>query len=136
MKHKFKRFFQKIGLILLKISRLSNRERLNSNQLEASNIFRKLITNNKTELLISPISGKCYLRNTEKRILVVLSNMNISIINHIFGYDVSIPSYLYDILKKIFDKEVEERRSKMEDEYRKNVSHSLKQVLKSLKDGE
>lgn len=129
-----RRFFQKIGIFIIRSFVQYNRERLTSTQLEASIIFRKLILNNDTDMLISPISGKYYLKNVNKNILIVMSASNISIINHIFGYDVSIPSHLHDKLKEIFEEEVENRRCDMEEEYRKNVRHSLKQVLKGLKD--
>lgn len=134
MKHIMRRFFQKIGIFIIRSFVQYNRERLTSTQLEASIIFRKLILNNDTDMLISPISGKYYLKNVNKNILIVMSASNISIINHIFGYDVSIPSHLHDKLKEIFEEEVENRRCDMEEEYRKNVRHSLKQVLKGLKD--
>lgn len=128
-----RRFFQKIGIFIIRIFQY-NREKLTPTQLEASIIFRKLILNSDTDMLISPISGKYYLKNVNKNILIVMSASNISIINHIFGYDVSIPSHLHDKLKEIFEEEVENRRWDMEEEYRKNVRHSLKQVLKGLKD--
>lgn len=129
-----RRFFQKIGIFIIRSFFQYNRERLTPTQLEASIIFRKLILNSDTDMLISPISGKYYLKNVNKNILIVMSASNISIINHIFGYDVSIPSHLHDKLKEIFEEEVENRRWDMEEEYRKNVRHSLKQVLKGLKD--
>lgn len=129
-----RRFFQKIGIFIIRTFFQYNRKKLTSTQLEASIIFRKLILNSDTDMLISPISGRYYLKNANKDILIVMSASNISIINHIFGYDVSIPSHLHDKLKEIFEEEVENRRCNMEEEYRKNVRHSLKQVLKGLKD--
>lgn len=134
MKHIMRRFFQKIGIFIIRSFFQYNKERLTPTQLEASIIFKKLILNSDTDMLISPISGKYYLKNVNKNILIVMSASNISIINHIFGYDVSIPSHLHDKLKEIFEEEVENRRWDMEEEYRKNVRHSLKQVLKGLKD--
>jgi hypothetical protein len=134
MKHKVKRIIQKLGIYLVKKFHHAGREKLSKTEIEASILFRKLISDPKTDLLISPISSKYYLRNDDRKLLVVLGNMNISIINHIFGYDVSIPSYLQDNLKIIFNDEVENRRQKMEEEYRNNVRHNLQQVIKSLKD--
>lgn len=134
MKHKLKRIIQKLGIILIKKFYHAGREKLSKTEIEASIVFTKLISDPKTDLLISPISSKYYLRNNDRKLLVVLGNMNISIINHIFGYDVSIPSYLQDRLKSIFNDEVENRRQKMEEDYRNNVRHNLQQVIKSLKD--
>jgi hypothetical protein len=134
MKHKVKRIIQKLGIYLVKKFHHAGREKLSKTEIEASILFRKLISDPKTDLLISPISSKYYLRNDDRKLLVVLGNMNISIINHIFGYDVSIPSYLQENLKSIFNDEVENRTQKMEEEYRNNVRHNLQQVIKSLKD--
>lgn len=134
MKHKLKRIIQKLGILLIKKFYHVGREKLSKTEIEASIVFTKLISDPKTDLLISPISSKYYLRNDDRRLLVVLGSMNMSIINHIFGYDVSIPSYLQDRLKSIFNDEVENRRQKMEEEYRYNVRHNLQQVIKGLKD--
>jgi hypothetical protein len=134
MKHKVKRIIQKLGIYLVKNFHYITREKLSKTEIEASILFRRLISDSKTDLLISPISGKYYLRNDDRKLLVVLGNMNISIINHIFGYDVSISLYLQENLKSIFNDEVENRRQKMEEEYRNNVRHNLQQVIKSLKD--
>lgn len=132
MKHKIKRIIQKIGIFLVKKFHHYGREKLTKTEKEASIVFTKLLLDPKTDLLISPLSSKYYLKNGDKKLLVVLSNMNISIINHIFGYDVSIPVYMYERLRSIFNDEVGNRRQKMEDEYRNNVIHNLQKVIKSL----
>jgi hypothetical protein len=132
MRHKIKRFFQKISLFFIKRISTSDRKKLSKAEIEASIIFRKLLYNPKTELLISPISNKCYLRNNENNILVTLGSMNISIINHVFGYDVSIPSELQNKLRDLFNQAVESRRLGMEEEYKSNITHSLKEVIRGL----
>lgn len=134
--HKLKRFFQKIGIFLVKKLHNPGRKKLTKTQIEASIVFRKLLLDPKTDILISPISDKYYIRNDKKKILIVLSNMNISIINHIFGYDVFIPNYFYENLKDLFYEEVENRRWKMEEEYRNNVKNNLQQVIRGLKNEE
>jgi hypothetical protein len=131
--HKLKRFFQKIGIILTKKINFQGKEKLNDNELEASILFRKLLIEPGTELLTSPLSGKFYLKSLKKDMLVILSSNQISIINHIYGYNVSVPSFLYERLKNVFIEEVERRRFKMEEEFRKNVQHSLKNIINSLK---
>jgi hypothetical protein len=136
MKHKIKRIIQKIGIFLVKKFHHSGREKLTKTEIEASIVFTKLLLDPKTDLLISPLSSKYYLKNDDRKLLVVLSNMNISIINHIFGYDVSIPVHMHERLRSTFNDEVENRRQKMEDEYRNNVIHNLQKVIKSLKNEE
>lgn len=133
MKHKIKRVIQKIGIFLVKKLYRASRVKLTNTEVDASILFRKLLIDPNTELLISPLSGKYFLKNDERNLLVVLSCNNVSIINHIFGYDISIPSFLYENLRNIFNEEVECRSQKMEDEYRNNVRHNLQQVIKSLK---
>lgn len=133
MKHKLRRFIQKIGIFLVKTLHNPGRKKLTKTQIEASIVFRKLLLDPNTDILISPISGKYYIKNDKKRILIVLSNLNISIINHIFGYDVFIPGYFYEKLRDLFYEEVENRRWKMEEEYRNNVTNNLQQVIKGLK---
>lgn len=132
MKHKIKRFFQKISLFIAKRILTVERKRLTKTQIEASLIFKKLLSDPETDLLISPISNKYYLKNSEKEILLTLGYMNLSIINHVFGYDVSISTDLQEKLKVLFNEEVEIRRKRMDDEYRKNIRFSLKEVLNQL----
>jgi hypothetical protein len=131
--HKLRRFFQRIGIILTKKFNFQGKEKLNDNELEASILFRKLLTDPATELLTSPLSGKFYLKSLKKDMLVILSGNQISIINHIYGYNVYVPNFLYEILKNVFIEEVERRRIEMEEEFRKNVQHSLKNIINSLK---
>ena len=130
--HKLKRIFQKIGIYFTK--RLNFiKKGLNDNELEASIIFRKLLSNPKTELLTSPLSGKYYLKSVKKDMLVILSSNQLSIINHIYSYNVYVPDFLYQKLRSVFIQEVEKRRFEMEEEFRKNVQHSLKNIISSLK---
>lgn len=122
-----------IGIYIIKKLHHSSREKLTKTEKDASIVFTKLLLDPKTELLISPLSSRYYLKNDDRKLLIVLSNMNLSIINHIFGYDVMISVYTFERLRNILNKEVEKRRQKMEDEYRNNVRHNLQQVVKNLK---
>jgi hypothetical protein len=131
-KHKFHRFFQRIGLYLIKKLNLSGKEKLNVTELEVSIIFRKLLKDSSTELLISPLSGKYYLKSPKKEMLIILSNNELSIINHIYGYNVYIPNFLQERLRESFIDELEKRRFSMEEEFKKNVQHSLKNIINTF----
>ena len=53
-------------------------------------ICKKLIKNQTTELLLTPISGKRYINNEELQISVILNSHNVQIINHIYSYTIFI----------------------------------------------
>jgi hypothetical protein len=99
----------------------------------ASEICKKLITNPTSELIISPISHKRIIKNEEKNMYVVMESYTIHLINHVYSYSV----YLQETSKfmeltKIFDKVLEDRREILEHEIRKNIQHSLSNILDKL----
>ena len=99
----------------------------------ASEICKKLITNPTSELIISPISHKRIIKNEEKNMYVVMESYTIHLINHVYSYSV----YLQDTSKfteltQKFDKVLEDRREVLESEIRKNIQHSLSNILDKL----
>jgi hypothetical protein len=99
----------------------------------AAEICEKLIVNPTSELLISPISHKRIIKNEEKSMYIVMESYTIHLINHVYSYSV----YLQDISKftdltKKFDKVLEDRREVLEYEIRKNIQHSLSNILDKL----
>ena len=99
----------------------------------AAEICEKLIANPTSELLISPISNKRIIKNEEKSMYIVMESYTIHLINHVYSYSV----YLQDISKfidltKKFDKVLEDRREVLEYEIRKNIQHSLSNILDKL----
>jgi hypothetical protein len=134
--HNLKRIAQKFGI---KFSRLMNpmdNGRMTQSEREASAIFRKLLKEPESELLTSPLSGKYYLRAEDKSMLLVLGNGQISIVNHVYGYNVPLSQKCERMLTDTFLGEVESRRNLMEDEYKNNVQHSLKAIIKNLNEKE
>jgi hypothetical protein len=106
--------------------------KISQSEREASSIFRKLLKEPESELLTSPLSGKYYLRAEDKSILLVLGNGQISIVNHVYGYNVPLSQKCEKLLTINFLEEVEDRRTKMETEYNSNIQHSLKTIIKNL----
>jgi hypothetical protein len=132
--HKIKRYFQKVGIYLIKKINFSGKEKLNYNENEASILFRRIVSDPSTDLVTSPVSGKYYLKSLKNDMLIILSGNQISIINHIYGYNVYISNFLYERLRNVFVEELDKRIFNMEEEFRMNIQHSLKNIIKSLKD--
>lgn len=99
----------------------------------AVNITTKLIKSPESVLYLAPISQKKYVKNDEKSIFVVVEGSNITIINHIYSYSVYIENseFLHRV-HEIFNTTMEERRNELESEIRKNIQHSLKNILDNL----
>jgi hypothetical protein len=93
-------------------------------------ICEKLIENTNSKLTIAPISNKRFIKNDEKDMFIVIHNRQISIINHVYSYNVFIESdSLYNKIVNGFDKVVEEKRQELENEIKNNIKHSLKNIL-------
>lgn len=99
----------------------------------AADICEKLISNPSSELTYSPISHKRIIKNEQKSMYVVMESYTIHLINHVYSYSV----YLQDTSKfteltQKFDKILEDKRQVLESEIRKNIQHSLKNILDKL----
>ena len=93
-------------------------------------ICEKLIENTLSKLTIAPISNKRFIKNDEKDMFIVISNRQISIINHVYSYNVYIESdQLYKKIVDGFDNVVEQKRQELEDEIKNNIKHSLRNIL-------
>jgi hypothetical protein len=99
----------------------------------AADICEKLINNPSSELTFSPISHKRIIKNEEKNMYIVMESYTIHLINHVYSYSV----YLQDtskftVLTQKFDKILEDKRQVLESEIRKNIQHSLRNILEKL----
>ena len=99
----------------------------------ASDICEKLINNPSSELTFSPISHKRIIKNEAKSMYIVMESYTIHLINHVYSYSV----YLQDTSKftaltQKFDKILEDKREVLESEIRKNIQHSLRNILEKL----
>lgn len=93
-------------------------------------ICKKLIPKNTSKLTIAPLSNKKYIKNDEQDMFIVIHERTISLINHVYSYNVYIENdKLFNEVINIFDKELEDRRLILEDEIRSNIKHSLKSIL-------
>lgn len=99
----------------------------------SAEICEKLILNPSSELTYSPISNKRIIKNEEKNMYIVMEGFTIHLINHVYSYSI----YLQDTsqfvgLTQKFDKVLEDKRQVLETEIRKNIQHSLKNILDKL----
>jgi N12 class adenine-specific DNA methylase len=106
----------------------------NSSDRDASILFRKMILQKDSELLISPISNRYFVKNDANNILLILEEYELVIINHVFGYNIKLSQKAYRQLYTAFVNEVEDRRKQMERTFSKNVKHSLQTLIQRLDD--
>jgi hypothetical protein len=114
-------------------SKLDLKPKISEEEKICQNICIKLIQTEQTKLTIAPISGKRFIKNDEKEMFIVIHQRVISLINHVYSYNVYIEND--SIYKKIideFDKELEDTREVLEQEIKSNIKHSLTEILKNL----
>ena len=131
-KHKIKRLIQRSIISMIKSLNTDNREPVDDSEFDASIIFRLTLKDPNSEVLISPRVGKHYIRNEQRKMLLILENESLNIINHVYGYNVNLRTKTYNSLRNLFLIEVEKRRKQMEDEYKDNVRQSLKTIINSI----
>jgi hypothetical protein len=129
--HKARRFLQKAGISLIRLSE-NKEKRITEDEKQAYLIFRKMTKDPENDLLTSPLSGKYYIRSERRKMLLILNNGTISIVNTVYGYNVTISRHIEDKMRHFFLNEVEERRQEMEKEYTENVVHSLRSIVEKL----
>jgi hypothetical protein len=132
LQHKMKRFIQKQGI---KLHKISDPTRLvkGQHERECVNICKKLIPLKETKLLITPISPKKYIRNDELDIYVIIEGRHVNIINHVYSYSLVIEGKGMEVIMNMFNNELESRREKFETEITSNIKHSLKTISNNIK---
>lgn len=133
MTHKFKRFTQKIGIGLIRMMDPSKYEGTKHDyEREALAICKKLASKKSSTLLLSPISGKRYIKSEDNQIYIIIDGHLVNIVNHSYSYIIPVEGKQHERLLRMFDKEVEARREVMETEIRSNVKHSLSNIYQNL----
>ena len=131
--HKFKRFSQRVAIRVLKM--LDPSKYLapkNEYESETISICKRLASAEGSTLLMSPISGKRYIRSKDNQIHVIIEGHLVTIVNHSYSYVIPMEGKSHERLIRMFDMEVEAQRDVMEDEIRANIKHSLSTIYKSL----
>ena len=133
MIHKFKRFTQKVAIELFRMTDPSKYEApKNEYEIETLAICKRLASRKTSVLLLSPISGKRYIRSKDNQIHVIIEGHLVTIVNHSYSYVIPMEGKSHDRLIRMFDMEVESRRNVMETEIRANIKHSLSNIYQSL----
>lgn len=130
--HLTKRFLQKIGIRFIRMMNIDRVKGMTEAEREAGGILRKLMSDDENELLTSPTTGKYYVKCNKKSMLLVLGDGELSIINHVYGYNVHLAPRVEQLFREQFLDEIEKRRESMESEFRNSVKHSLKEIYKNL----
>ena len=135
MMHKAKRFVQKLALITLKAAKNKTTAQDKSEyERECISVCRALIHKEASVLLLSPISGKRYIKSHDEQLFIIIESNLITIVNHQYSYNISMWGKPMETIIRMFDIEVEKRREAMEMEIRSNVKHSLANIFKNLSD--
>lgn len=130
-KHIFKRFLQRVAIdITRKVDyRASDKS---THGKECFTICQKLIENPKSELIISPLTAKRYIKNDDSSIFVIIQGRTVQIINHIYSYSIHLDEKTHERVIATFNNEQEKRCVKLESEAEVNVKHSLKNIINNL----
>lgn len=131
--HFAKRLFQKIGIRMSKLMNTGQQRKMTEAEREAGGILRSLISDEEVDLLTSPTTGKYYVKCNKRQMLLVIGDGEISIINHVYGYNVHLSQRVEQLYRNQFLDEIEKRREIMESEFRNSVKHSLAEIHKNLK---
>jgi hypothetical protein len=136
IKHRAKRILQKVGIKMSRVFNPVDGSSLeeNSSDRDACILFRKMILQKDSELLISPISSRYFVKNEANHVLIILSDYELVVINHVFGYNIRLSQKSYRQLYDAFIHEVEDRRKEMEKDFSKNIKHSLQTLIQKIND--
>ena len=132
--HKAKRFFQLVALKSLKALNApqKSQEVHSEYEKECIAVCKALMHKEDSTLLMSPISGKRYIKSHDEQLFIIIDKHQVTIVNHQYSYTIDIWGKPLDRIIKNFDVEVERRREIMEIEIRSNVKHSLSNIYKTL----
>ena len=131
LKSKVKRFIAKVAIYL---SKKTNPKSVNENSKICLNICRRLIRDKHSKLLIAPISGKKYIKNSELGLFVIMDGGKISITNHVYHYDIFLDMKEWEKISKIFDARTESDRQIYENEIHNQIEFSLQSILDKVSD--
>ena len=132
MKHKAKRLLQFVAIKWLRFFESKEDREPSVYEKECFSVCKALINQEDSVLLMSPISGKRYIKSEDDQIFIIIEQNQITIVNHNYSYNIDIWGNALTRISNMFDIEVEKRRDLMESEIRSNVKHSLSNIYKNL----
>lgn len=129
--HTFRRFVQRQTLKAIRYVQTDYEKSAYEN--DSISICKKLINQKDSILLLTPRSGKRYIKSESSDIFIILDNHRIKVINHIYAYDIHVTDKSWTKLMDYFDTEVEKRREEFEKQITSNIQSSLKKILHEVK---
>lgn len=133
MNHKIKRVVQLIALKTLRALNQKPKDQDHSDyEKECISIVKALILQEDSVLLMSPLSGKRFIKSDANQLFIIIEAHTITIVNHQYSYNINVWGKTLERIVNMFDVEVEKRRNMMEMEIRSNVKHSLSNIYKTL----
>lgn len=127
LNHTFRRFIQKLSLKLFRY--LNTEQERSIYERDCIAVCKKFIYEPDSIMLLTPITGKRYIRSENSQIFIILESHRVKIINHVYAYDVLMNDRSWNQLIKLFDNEVEKRREEFEKQITKNIKTSLQKII-------
>ena len=132
LKHRIKRIKQKMYIWRKSTFDSTYKGEIDCQQTSAYLICRRLIEKPGAILLMSPLSGKRYIKLDSEAIFVIISSHSIQIINHVYSYTIPIGGRILNKTLDAFDNKMENTRIRMEKDITGNIQKSLNQIKKEL----
>lgn len=107
-------------------------KKLKDSERTAMSIFLKVLFDPGTKLYYDLHTQECYLKSEDSTLYIFLENLNVKIINSVYGYDVNISRELESYLLEKFRREMAVRRQKFKSEALAKIEHSLEGTLEKL----
>jgi len=131
LEHFFRRFIQKQTLQLFRY--LSTEQEKSVYERDCIAVCKKFINQPDSVMLLTPISGKRYIRSEKNEIFIILDSHRVKIINHVYAYDVHMNDKSWNQIISLFDNEVEKRREVFEQQITANIKSSLQKIITDKK---
>ena len=124
LNHTFRRFVQKQMIHLFRY--VSTEQEKSVYERDCIAVCKKFINQPDSIMLLTPISGKRYIRSEKNEIFIILESHRVKIINHVYA----INDKSWNQIISLFDNEVEKRREEFESQITSNIKSSLQKIIK------
>lgn len=133
----YKKFFRKVWFnTILKFKKSFNPSYklgdVNETTSKAYLICHRVISSPDSILTIAPLTYKRYIRSKDDKLFIIMKEHSVTIVNHVYSYDITLGSRMMFKLKNRFDSSLEERRMSIEKEVTNNVTNSLDKIIEGL----
>ena len=130
--HFFHRRIQKIGIFILRKLNPVNRVFVDESENDASRVFKVLLNDENTKILVLNYNEKFYLSNDIKDMIVVLQPDTIRIVNHKYSYFIPISDHTHKrLLKNTLDK-ISRDAILLDEKIAKNNKNSIRSILGTI----